>query len=142
MTVDSPGSAHDSAHPEQLPDTDHVDLDAIADADEDLPTPERAARVRRHLIGCPECAAIAAILAETCAAVAADPAPAMPDAVFERLSEVVRAESARRRSGLLSAEEQASRTQAAKRTALGSFGENPSYGRKSMRQFQPGTTER
>lgn len=140
MTAEFPGPSPDvTPSPDftaELLESKHVDLDAIADAQEDLPDPEQAALVRAHLTQCAECAAIAAVLTETCAALADEPAPAMPDAVFERLTAVVAAESARRRSGRLSAEEQAARTQAAKRTAIGSFGENPSYGKKSMRPFQ------
>lgn len=51
--------------------------------------------------------------------------PPMPDAIAQRLREVVRAESQRRAEGVAAAEEQTALAEASKRTDLGSFRQNP-----------------
>lgn len=113
-------------------DAQHVTIDELADADEQLLPPARAADVPAHLDDCGDCRELAAALARTCQALAADPAPPMPAAVFERLQSVVAAESARRSSGGADADDAEARALAAKRTALGTFGQNPTYAKKSL----------
>lgn len=58
-------------------------------------------------------------------ALAAQPRPAMPDDVFARLDKAVRAEAERRERGESDLSRDAERIAAAKRTATGSFGQNP-----------------
>lgn len=109
-------------------ESEHPSLEMIADAAEDLLTAEQADQVALHLDRCADCAALAAALTEACEMVADSPAPPMPDAVFDRLTAVVRAESQRRASGAAKAEAEADAAAAVRRTALGTFGENPAMG--------------
>lgn len=103
----------------------HVTVEELADADEQLLPPARAQSVSAHLESCDDCQELAAALARSCAALADEPAPPMPDDVLARLQAVVAAESARRSAGADDDAEAAAL--AAKRTSLGTFGQNPAY---------------
>ena len=92
--------------------TDHPTLDELADAAEDLLSPEQSAAVEAHLTTCADCRARAASLRAVTAELGAVPAPAMPIDVAQRLSRVLVAESANRE-----------RPRTAKVT-LGNFGAN------------------
>jgi anti-sigma factor RsiW len=92
--------------------TDHPTLDALADAAEDLLSPEQSAAVEAHLATCAECQAGVANLRAVTAELGAAPAPTMPPDVAQRLSRVLVAESAHR-----------DRPRSAKVT-LGNFGAN------------------
>jgi len=92
--------------------TEHPTLDALADAAEDLLSPEQSAAVEAHLATCVECQAGAASLRAVTAELGATPTPTMPTEVAQRLSRVLVAESADR-----------DRPRTAKVT-LGSFGAN------------------
>ncbi|GAB3708602.1 zf-HC2 domain-containing protein [Mariniluteicoccus flavus] len=113
-------------------DAQHVSVDELADAAEDLLPPERAAAVQNHVGGCSSCAAVAAALVDVCEALADAPVPPMPDTVFTRLQAVVEAESERRASGAADNEDADARALTAKRTSVGSFGQNPAYGGKAV----------
>ncbi|GAB3622357.1 hypothetical protein GCM10027418_04390 [Mariniluteicoccus endophyticus] len=113
-------------------DATHVTVDQIADAGEDLLTPDEAVVVESHVAVCAECQETAAAVDATTALLAADPAPAMPDDVFTRLEAVVAAESERRESGRAAQEEAQASAAAIRRTALGTFGQNPAYGTKPV----------
>jgi len=76
--------------------TDHPTLDELADAAEDLLSPEQAAAVEAHLASCADCQAQAASLRAVTAELAAAPVPTMPPDVAQRLSRVLVAESAHR----------------------------------------------
>jgi anti-sigma factor RsiW len=91
---------------------DHPTLDALADAAEDLLSPEQSAAVEAHLATCAECQAGAASLRAVSAELGAAPTPTMPTEVAQRLSRVLVAESADR-----------DRPRTAKVT-LGNFGAN------------------
>jgi anti-sigma factor RsiW len=92
--------------------TEHPTLDALADAAEDLLSPEQSAAVEAHLATCAECQAGAASLRAVTAELGATPTPTMPTEVAQRLSRVLVAESADR-----------DRPRTAKVT-LGNFGAN------------------
>lgn len=92
--------------------TDHPTLDELAEAAEQLLSPDRSAAVAAHLATCAECQAWAASLRAVTAELGAAPAPAMPSDVAQRLSRVLVAESAHR-----------DRPRSAKVT-LGNFGAN------------------
>ncbi|OYO02428.1 hypothetical protein [Enemella evansiae] len=108
--------------------TGHVSIEELSDAAEQLLTAEDAARVTDHVQACAQCGELARALADACDALRSEPAPPMPDAVFDRLSAVVRAESERRSSGTARAEEEAERAARAKRT-VGTFGDHPDFDR-------------
>lgn len=108
---------------------EHVSIDTLADAAEDLLDPQDAARVRTHVASCTECTEAAESLRAASAAIRDLPAPPMPSAVFDRLTAVVRAESERRATGIARAEEEAEKAEAFRRTDLGSFGQNPPFGK-------------
>lgn len=105
--------------------TDHIDVDVLADAAEDLLSPAESERVERHLQQCPQCTELARTLTETTAALRALPTPPMPDTVAARLRDTIRRESQRRATGVAEAEEAAGIAEAAKQTDLGSFRHNP-----------------
>lgn len=78
-----------------------------------------------HAAGCDRCADLAAApMNAVTAALAAEPAPAMPTEVAARLAEVVAAEGRRRTSGEAEQEAAAQQAAHAKRLSLGSFGDN------------------
>jgi len=104
---------------------DHVSLDILADAAEDLLTNDERDHVEKHLRTCVECAELARTLSVATDAIRDLAAPPMPSAVQERLIALVREESERRASGVAEAEEAAGVAEAAKRTDLGSFRQNP-----------------
>ncbi|MDO5498423.1 MAG: hypothetical protein Q4F67_01935 [Propionibacteriaceae bacterium] len=105
--------------------SDHVSVDVLADAAENLLSPEQVTLVNDHLHQCPECAEIAQALTDACEALRELPAPPMPEAVLQRLTALVRAESERRANGEADAEVEAGIADAAKRTDLGTFRQNP-----------------
>lgn len=109
--------------------TGHVSIDELSDAAEQLLTADEASRVAQHVTECSHCAELAAALTDACALLRDEPAPPMPEAVFDRLSAVVRAESERRASGAAQAEDDAERAARAKR-AVGNFGAHPDFDRK------------
>ena len=76
--------------------TDHPTLDELADAAEDLLSPERAAAIEAHLASCADCRARAASLRTVTAELGAVPATTMPPDVAQRLNRVLVAESAHR----------------------------------------------
>lgn len=100
-------------------------MEILADAAEDLLPPAEAAAVADHLRDCTACADLAQRVTDVSQAVREHPVPAMPPAVSRRLTDVVRAEAQRRASGISAAEESASLAEAAKRTDLGTFRQNP-----------------
>lgn len=105
--------------------TDHIDVEILADAAEDLLSPAEADRVELHLQECTRCTEFAHRLAKTTAVLRDLTAPPMPDAVAARLRDIVRRESQRRASGVADAEKAAGVAEAAKQTDLGSFRHNP-----------------
>lgn len=111
--------------------SDHVPVTELADEAAGLLDPARTATVLKHVRSCSACAETASELATVTEALASDPAPQMPDEVFARLDQVVRSESARRASGEAEREEEDFRRSEAKRTALGTFGENIPLGDKA-----------
>lgn len=121
MTDDVPGQSA----------LDHPSIEVLSDAAADLLAHDEALRVRAHLETCADCRETAAALADACTALQSLPAPPMPDAVFARLTAVVRAESERRATGVAHAEAEAEIAEAAKRTHLGTFGENTTIGTKT-----------
>jgi Putative zinc-finger len=72
----------------------HVDAESLALYAEGQLSRGRAARVRAHLSGCPECAATVAALAEVTAQLRHVPAAPMPAAVAARLDAALSAEAA------------------------------------------------
>jgi anti-sigma factor RsiW len=96
--------------------TDHPTLDALADAAEDLLSPQQSAAVEAHLATCAECQARAASLRAVTAELGAAPVPTMPSDAAQRLSRVLVAESAHR-----------DRPRSAK-VNLGNFGANVGFG--------------
>lgn len=111
-------------------ETDHPDVDVLSDLSAGLLSHREAARVRAHLEACAGCRAVAAALDDASAALRSLPAPPMPDAVFARLTAVVRTESERRATGEARAEREAGIAEAAKRTDLGTFGQNSTVGKQ------------
>jgi anti-sigma factor RsiW len=103
----------------------HPTVEVLADAAEDLLSEGEARQVAGHVAGCADCAETVAALTAVRSVLQEAPAPRMPDAVFAQLQAVVRAESTRRASGAAEAEAEAAAVEAAKRTALGTFGQNP-----------------
>jgi hypothetical protein len=105
--------------------TGHPSLEELADAGEGLLSGERVAAVARHLAGCAECGRSVAALGEVSAALAAEPRPAMPSAVADRLNSVLLDEAARRAgTGTAGAPEPSppNPRAARPRTTLGAFG--------------------
>ena len=74
----------------------HVDAESLALYAEGELSRGRAARVRAHLSGCPDCAATLAALAEVTTQLSHVPAPPMPSAVAARLDAALSAEAAHR----------------------------------------------
>jgi hypothetical protein len=74
----------------------HPDSGVLAEFRAGLITGRRGARISAHLAACERCAAQSGQLAEISALLAAVPAPAMPDAVTQRLDAVLAAEAASR----------------------------------------------
>lgn len=107
------------------PGSEHPGVELLAAAAENLLPDDQAQLVTDHLATCPDCTAVAAALADVSLTLRDAPAPPMPDAVFTRLQNVVRSESARRDTGVAAADAEAAAIKAAKRTALGTFGSNP-----------------
>lgn len=106
-------------------ESEHPAMEVLADAAENLLPDDQARGVTDHLATCADCADTAAALAQVCITLRDAPAPPMPDAVFRRLQAVIRSESARRDSGVAAAETESAAIEAARRTALGTFGDNP-----------------
>ena len=100
----------------------HLSVDELADAAEGMLEPERAAFAESHLATCPECQSQSEALQNVTATLRAEPAPRMPEAVAQRLSEVVATESARRGAGVLQDAEPAATWKP--RPSLGAFGED------------------
>ena len=74
----------------------HPDSDVLAEFRAGLVTRRRRARIASHLAACERCTGLSGQLGEISALLAAVPAPAMPDAVFQRLEQVLAAEAAQR----------------------------------------------
>ena len=104
---------------------DHYAAPTLADAAEGLLSAEETAAVADHLAGCSACAELARNLSDVTQALRDLPTPAMPAAVAQRLTAVVRQEAQLRATGVTEAEEAAGLAEAAKRTDLGSFRHNP-----------------
>ena len=67
------------------PPSEHLDLDRLADLDEDLLTPEETETGRRHLTGCATCRARHADIRTTRALLSTLPPEPMPEAVANRI---------------------------------------------------------
>jgi hypothetical protein len=76
----------------------HPDPDVLAEFRAGLGTGRRRARIASHLASCERCTGLSDQLGEIPALLAAVPAPAMPDAVAQRLENVLAAEVAQRDS--------------------------------------------
>jgi hypothetical protein len=76
----------------------HPDPDVLAEFRAGLGTGRRRARIASHLAACERCTGLSDQLGEIPALLAAVPAPAMPDAVAQRLESVLAAEAAQRDS--------------------------------------------
>jgi hypothetical protein len=74
----------------------HPDSDVLAEFRAGLVTGRRRAQISAHLGACERCTGLSDELGEVSALLAAVPAPAMPDAVAQRLGAVIAAESAQR----------------------------------------------
>jgi hypothetical protein len=74
----------------------HPDSEVLAGFRAGLITGRDGDRISAHLAGCARCAGLCDQLAEVSALLAAVPAPALPDAVAQRLDSVLAAEAARR----------------------------------------------
>ena len=74
----------------------HVPVDELADAAAGLLDRGRAAEIAAHVAECPDCQRVDSHLRHVSQLLAAEPAPAMPAEVAERLATVVAAESDRR----------------------------------------------
>jgi len=72
-----------------VPDTGHYDLDALAELDEGLAPDDADRRIRRHLDGCPDCADRLARVRTTRALLTTLPDDKIPDAVAARIHEAV-----------------------------------------------------
>jgi len=76
----------------------HPDPDVLAEFRAGLGTGRRRARIASHLAACERCTGLSDQLCEIPALLAAAPAPAMPDAVAQRLESVLAAQVAQRDS--------------------------------------------
>ncbi|WP_329582105.1 hypothetical protein OG500_19875 [Kitasatospora sp. NBC_01250] len=76
---------------ESAPSASHPGVDQLADLHEDLLGAEEAAALRSHLADCEECSETLAALAELTGLLAADPPPAMPADVAQRLDAAIAA---------------------------------------------------
>jgi hypothetical protein len=76
----------------------HLDPDVLAEFRAGLGTGRRRARIASHLAACERCTGLSDQLGEIPALLAAVPAPAMPDAVAQRLESVLAAQAAQRDS--------------------------------------------
>jgi hypothetical protein len=76
----------------------HPDPDVLAEFRAGLGTGRRRARIASHLAACERCTGLSDQLGEIPALLAAVPAPAMPDAVAQRLESVLAAQAAQRDS--------------------------------------------
>jgi hypothetical protein len=74
----------------------HPDSEILAEFRAGLITGRDGARISAHLAGCARCAGLCDQLAEVSVLLAAVPAPALPDAVAQRLDSVLAAEAAKR----------------------------------------------
>jgi hypothetical protein len=74
----------------------HPDSEVLAEFRAGLITGRDGARISAHLAGCARCAGLCDQLAEVSALLAAVPAPALPDALAQRLDGVLAAEAAKR----------------------------------------------
>ena len=79
--------------------TEHLSVDELADAAEGLLDPERAAFAESHIADCADCRAQSKALHEISGMLRSEPPLSMPEAVADRLNNVVAAESARRVEG-------------------------------------------
>ena len=76
----------------------HPDPDVLAEFRAGLGTGRRRARIASHVAACERCTGLSDQLGEIPALLAAVPAPAMPDAVAQRLESVLAAQAAQRDS--------------------------------------------
>jgi hypothetical protein len=76
----------------------HPDPDVLAEFRAGLGTGRRRARIASHLAACERCSGLSDQLGEIPGLLAAVPAPAMPDAVAQRLESVLAAQAAQRDS--------------------------------------------
>jgi len=101
----------------------HLSVDELADAAEGMLEPERAAFAESHLASCAECQSQSAALRNVTATLRAEPVPRMPQAVAQRLNEVVATESARRTGAGVLPDARPAATWTP-RPSLGAFGED------------------
>jgi hypothetical protein len=76
--------------------SDHIAVADLAEADEDLLDPDRAAEVAAHVASCAECTHTVALLRHVSQVLAAEPGIAMPAPVARRLDAVIGDEQVRR----------------------------------------------
>ena len=74
----------------------HPDSDVLAEFCAGLVTGRRGARISAHLAACERCAGVCDQLTEVSVLLAAVPVPAVPDALAQRLEDVLAAEAAQR----------------------------------------------
>ncbi|WP_441251238.1 anti-sigma factor family protein [Kitasatospora sp. McL0602] len=77
----------------QHPDTQHPDIEVLADLTEDLLPPDEAAAVRTHLDGCADCADTVAALVEVQELLGNAPAPPLPAEIATRIDAALAAET-------------------------------------------------
>jgi anti-sigma factor RsiW len=100
----------------------HLTTDELADAAEGLLDPERAAFAESHIADCADCQAQSEALREVTATLRAEPVAKMPEAVAQRLNEVMAAEQARRAAASAAKSGRESVVSRQPRTSLGTFG--------------------
>lgn len=83
----------------------HLTVDELADAAAGLLDAARVAEIDDHLSGCRRCAAEKAQLDQVSLRLAAEPVPAMPAAVADRLAAIIATEQQRRSSGAADADD-------------------------------------
>jgi anti-sigma factor RsiW len=105
----------------------HLSVDELADAAEGMLEPERAAFAESHLASCAECQSQSEALRNVTATLRAEPVPRMPEALAQRLNEVVATQSARRTGAGVLKDAQPAATWKP-RPSLGAFGEDLAAG--------------
>ena len=100
----------------------HLTTDELADAADGLLDPERAAFAESHIADCADFQAQSQALREVTATLRAEPTPRMPEAVAQRLNNVVAAEQARRAEATVGTRGPVSVVSRPPRASLGTFG--------------------
>ena len=100
----------------------HLTTDELADAADGLLDPERAAFAESHIADCADCQAQSHALRGVTATLRAESTPRMPEAVAQRLNNVVAAEQARRAEATVGTRGPVSVVSRPPRASLGTFG--------------------